>query len=112
MSRSDASSIASRKKPKDYVALDDLWNDWQPPDPTATDPNVTPTYGVRSYTPATTCDDIHPHGPLPRGTHIYCEAGSHCGLEHLSCLHLTPSEHLQRRNSAMPKQGRLKGGKK
>ncbi len=45
------------------------------------EPFLTPTYGCRAWTPQSTCQQVHPHGPIPRGAHVYCEACSITGIE-------------------------------
>lgn len=43
------------------------------------EPVLTPMYGVRSFIPTTTCDQIHPFGPIPKGSSMYCEVCSDTG---------------------------------
>jgi len=57
----------------------EAWEHFQLPSPK--DPKVELTFGCRPFTPLTTCQDIHPGGPIPKGHHVCC-AANHCtGVE-------------------------------
>lgn len=47
------------------------------------EPELTPRYGVRSFVPSTTCNDIHPYGDIPNGARDYCESCANTGVEGL-----------------------------
>lgn len=46
------------------------------------EPNLTPMYGVRAFSTLTTCEHIHPYGPIPQGSKTYCESCCKTGVEH------------------------------
>ena len=49
------------------------------------EPHLTPTYGCRAWVNHATgedaCQHVHPHGPLPKGSHVYAECCSKTGIE-------------------------------
>jgi len=70
------------------------WDSWLAPDPDrrllpeeelsgVRLPRAVPMYGTRTYTPQTTCIDIHPGGPIPAGSKMYCEACASWGCDHI-----------------------------
>jgi hypothetical protein len=66
-----------------------LWSDYVPPSPKAP-PQLVPIFGPKAFTPATTCRDIHPHGPIPPGSVLCCAACHASGVEHLVSGHTKP----------------------
>lgn len=61
------------------------WDDYVSPDRTAY-PRLEPIFGCRSYTPLTICQDIHPHGKIPKGSKCCCMAPGcyQSGVDHLT----------------------------
>jgi hypothetical protein len=42
---------------------------------------VTPCYGIRFFTPFTSCHDIHPYGSITPGSSCYCETCAQFGCD-------------------------------
>jgi hypothetical protein len=57
------------------------WSDWVPPDPAPPPPNLVPIYGCKPFVPGTTCDDVHPAGPIPRGSACCCAVCHRSGVD-------------------------------
>ncbi len=45
------------------------------------EPILVPTYGCRPWTAQSSCKDVHPHGPIPRGSKVYPECCGITGIE-------------------------------
>lgn len=64
-----------------------------------------PTFGIRSWTPGSTCGDVHPHGPMPKGSRCCCMA-KHCtGIEGHPLLKETATDRLRRERWEPPPEG-------
>lgn len=46
-----------------------------------TEPRLEPLFGILPFTPKTTCLQIHPHGPIPRGSKVVCMGCHRTGIE-------------------------------
>ena len=64
------------------MARDTTWDHWVPPDRTKR-PKLELIFGPKPFTPLTTCDDIHPRGPIPKGSACCCASCSKSGKDHL-----------------------------
>jgi hypothetical protein len=73
-------------------------------------PRVVPSYSCRPFTPQTRCEDVH-RGPIPAGSHIYCEPGA------CTCAEIARHPALKRDPRTDPRperrshsKSRLRGG--
>lgn len=76
---SDAPSPRPRGRPrgKDYESHD-------PDDETREhEPRLLVIYGLKAWTSRSSCADVHPHGPIPRGSQCCCAACHKSGRDHL-----------------------------
>lgn len=51
---------------------------------------VTMCYGPKPFTPSTSCDDIHPYGPIPRGSSCCCASCHQFGQDGAEFLYQHP----------------------
>lgn len=55
-------------------------------------PKLQPTFGCRAWSGTSTCDHVHPHGPIPRGSVMCCMACHKSGVDHLKVLQITAAD--------------------
>ena len=75
-------------QPKSTIASS-RWRHWTEPASSpprsafmiALEPRLMPIFGPRSFTPQTTCDDIHPSGPVPTGSANVCMSCHKSGID-------------------------------
>ncbi len=48
---------------------------------TPIEPQLVPTYGCKAWTRQSSCKDVHPNGPIPRGSKVYPECCGITGIE-------------------------------
>lgn len=51
------------------------------------EPKLTPTYGCRAWSRESSCEHVHPHGPIPSGSRVYPECCSKTGIENHPIFH-------------------------
>lgn len=66
------------------------WEGWVAPSPRP--PDLEPVFGPASFTPGTTCDDIHSRGPIPEGSRCCCMACHRSGVERQVRHHVKPAD--------------------
>lgn len=70
------------------------WADWVEPAHTKAELTLMPIFGVRAWSPQSTCADVHPHGKMPSGTRCCCMACHQTGQEKHPDLRTTATDQL------------------
>lgn len=78
----DLQSVSGSWKPNDLRKGKRKGPDYSAP----TEPNLIPVFGAKVWDATRTCADIHPYGPIPKGSKHKCEFCSMTGIEGHPCL--------------------------
>src|SRR6185437_2440 len=54
-----------------------------------------PIFGQRAWTPRSTCENVHPRGPMPKGTNCCCMACHRTGRERHPLLAIDAEDRLK-----------------
>lgn len=73
-------------------------------------PSLVLSYGCKSFTPQTTCQDIH-HGPIKRDSRVCCAVCHQSGCDHWPCMKRDPRTDPKPEARPAYKRGKLAGGK-
>lgn len=62
------------------------WDHWRPHGGGKA-PELIPVFGVKAFSAASTCGDIHPGGPIPSGSRCVCMGPCHrSGVDHFPAV--------------------------
>lgn len=81
------------------------WADWVEPAHTEAELDLVPIFGIRAWSAASDCRDVHPHGPIPAGSRCCCMACHRSGREKHPALRETAADRLRVARWEPPEEG-------